>query len=105
MEPEENKQVDRLVDLKEAAAQLGYEPSGLYEIVKRTKAGKTGAQIQFFQIGTGPIKFKQEWLDEFVRANSIEPGQIVPAKKPKKRLQGSTRTNQVTIEPHWSLAV
>ncbi len=104
MKPEENKQVDRLLDLKEAAAQLGYEPSGLYEIVKRTKAGKAGPQIQFFQIGTGPIKFKQEWIDDFVLANSIEPGQITPATKPQ-RGRSVKACNQVKIEPHWSLAV
>jgi hypothetical protein len=100
MDPEENKQVDRLLDMKEAAAQLDYEPSGLYEIVKRTKAGKGGAQIQFFQIGTGPIKFKQEWIDEFVLANSIEPGQITPARRPKRQ-QRTVKGCPIRIDYQW----
>jgi hypothetical protein len=90
-----------MLNLPEAAAQLGYKPSGLHEIVKRTKAGKSGPQIQFFQIGSGPIKFRQEWLDDFVLSNSIEPGQITPAKRPKR----SKRTgsgSRIHIEPLWA---
>jgi hypothetical protein len=100
----ENAQPEKMLTLKEAAGQLGYKRSGLIEIVNRTKAGKPGPQIQFYQIGSGPIKFKQEWIDDFVIANSVEPGQIVPAKKPKRgRKPGPS--NYVQIPDHWSLAV
>ena len=53
MEPKENKQVDRLLDLDEAAEQLGYKPSGLYEIVKRTKKGKPGRKFSSFRLAPG----------------------------------------------------
>jgi hypothetical protein len=62
-----------LLTLEEAAAQLGYSASGLRKIVNSTKAGKSGAAIQFFQVGRGPIKFRQEWLDEFIDANATIP--------------------------------
>jgi hypothetical protein len=63
----------QLLTLEEAAAQLGYSASGLRKIVNNTKSGKCGAAIQFFQVGRGPIKFRQEWLDEFVEANATIP--------------------------------
>jgi hypothetical protein len=93
---------ERMLNMDEAAEYLGYKPSGLYEIVGRTKHGKAGAQLQFYQIGTGPIKFRREWLDEFVEANSIKPGEIVPAKKPQRgrRAVGG----RVPIEPIWATA-
>jgi hypothetical protein len=95
--------IERMLNLAEAAEQLGYEPSGLREIVHRTKYGKPGPQIQFYQIGNGHIKFRQEWLDLFVLQNSIAPGQIKPAKKQKRLTR--TVAEKVVIEPHWSLAV
>jgi hypothetical protein len=68
-----------LLTLEEAAAQLGYSASGLRKIVNSTKAGKGGAGILFFQVGRGPIKFRQEWLDEFVEANAVVPIRPRPA--------------------------
>jgi hypothetical protein len=62
-----------LLTLEEAAEQLGYSVSGLRKIVNSTKAGKIGPAIQFFQVGRGPIKFRQEWIDEFVEANAVIP--------------------------------
>jgi hypothetical protein len=62
-----------LLSLEDAAKLLGYTPSGLRKIVRRTREGKRGPTIQFFQVGTGPIRFKPEWLDEFVAANSTMP--------------------------------
>jgi hypothetical protein len=67
-----------LITLEEAAELLGYSASGLRKIVNRSKAGKIGGTIRFFQVGKGPIKFKREWLDDFVTANSTMPTQPRP---------------------------
>lgn len=74
---------DSLLSLEEAAELLGYSPSGLRKIVNRTRAGKLGATIRFFQIGNGPIKFKREWLDDFISANSVIPVQRRPKTDPQ----------------------
>src|SRR4051812_34666405 len=68
-----------MLSLDEAASLLGYTPSGLRKIVRRTRQGKCGATIQYFQIGQGPIRFKPEWLDDFVAANSYLPARPTPA--------------------------
>jgi len=62
---------DSLLNLQQAADYLGYKPSGLRKVVKR-------GDIRFVQVGQGPIKFRREWLDEFV-ANVNAP--TPPAKK------------------------
>ncbi len=53
---------DALVDLATAAELLGYKPAGLRKIVK---AGK----IRFVQNGRGPIRFRREWIDEYIQAS------------------------------------
>jgi hypothetical protein len=93
---------DDLLTLNQAATQLGYSTSGLRKIVNRTKEGRSGPQIQFFQIGGGRIKFRQEWLDEFVLSNSIEPGQVVFVRKPKRERKSAV-TNRSEVETHWGL--
>lgn len=61
-----------LISLDTAAAQLGYSESGLRKLIRR-KA------IQFFQVSPHTaIKFKQEWLDEFVESKSTKPSQPLP---------------------------
>jgi len=94
---------DKMLNLREAAEQLGYKPSGLREIVDRTRKGKQGATIQFFQVGKGPIRFKQDWLDEFVAANSIAPGQVTVQQRPRQRRKPFS-ANTVQIEKHWNIA-
>jgi hypothetical protein len=80
---------DPLLSLDEAAKLLGYSPSGLRKIVNRTKAGKQDAAIQFFQVGKGPIKFRREWIDDFIAANSVIPRQPRPRVEPQHlRLSG-----------------
>ena len=54
---------DALIDLAKAAELLGYKPAGLRKIVK-------AGQIRFIQNGNGPIKFRREWLDEYLQANN-----------------------------------
>jgi len=74
---------DSVLTLEEAAELLGYSTSGLRKIVNRTKAGKQGATIRFFQVGKGPIKFRRDWLNEFIDANSIMPIQRRPKVEPQ----------------------
>lgn len=72
-----------LLTLEQAAELLGYSASGLRKVVNRTKAGKIGGTIRFFQVGKGPIKFKREWLDDFVADNTTVPKQPRPRFVPK----------------------
>lgn len=67
-----------LISLSEAAELLGYSTSGLRKLVARRA-------IQFFQARPhSPIKFRREWLDEFVEAGSIKPGAPATAQKRRK---------------------
>jgi hypothetical protein len=68
-----------LVDLTAAASYLGYNAAGLRKIVKQKR-------IQYVQNGRGPIRFRREWLDEFIAANSRGPQSIerAPAQKRSK---------------------
>jgi hypothetical protein len=96
---------ERMLTVEEAARQLGYKPSGLYKIIGRTRKGKPGPQLQFYQLGKGPIKFKQQWLDDFIDDNSVIPGprsSSLSVKKPSRRLANGKR---IEIEPMWTLAV
>jgi hypothetical protein len=67
---------DRLLTLAQAADLLGMKASGLRKFDARTKRGTPGPQIQFFQIGEGPIKFRRQWIERFIEENSIKPGQV-----------------------------
>ena len=83
---------DYLISLDTAATQLGYSVSGLRKLIRK-KA------IQFFQISPhAAIKFRQEWLDEFVEAKTIKPSRPLPPKpKPKKvrpALPANVKANQ-----------
>ncbi|QDU42911.1 hypothetical protein Mal52_13800 [Symmachiella dynata] len=58
---------------------LGYTTKGLRKIIDRSRAKANGAHtsgptIRFFQTSKGaPIKFKSEWIEEFVERHTIEP--------------------------------
>lgn len=65
-----------LISLEDAAKLLDYSTSGLRKIVNRTKAGGQGPTIHFFQVGNGPIKFRSEWIDEFISANTLGPKRV-----------------------------
>lgn len=68
-----------MLSLNEAAAILGCSPSGLRKLVQRRA-------IRFFQLAKhSRIKFRREWLDEFIDAHSIAPG--APAKPMRQRRQ------------------
>lgn len=92
---------DNLLTLAQAAKLLSYEPGGLRKIVTRTAKGKPGPQIQFFQIGRGPIKFKREWLDDFVLANSVVPWQAMPRKQEQRKTRRSLNDNQFASSYQW----
>lgn len=73
-----------LIGLEEAANLLGYTPIGLRKIVNRSRdkaSGKTtaGPIIRFFQTcKSAPIKFKIEWIEEFIRRYSVDPDATPP---------------------------
>jgi hypothetical protein len=89
-------QGDELLTLNEAAKVLGYTASGLRRIVNRTKAGGQGPTINFLQVGQGPIKFRHEWLDEFIKANTLSPQGV--ERQPKKQPAPSP---VIVIEPRY----
>jgi hypothetical protein len=81
-----------LLNLAEAAALLGYAPSGLRKIVNRTKRGEQGGAIRFMQVGRGPIRFRRAWIEEFIEANTTGP-------KPVERSPVQRRSP--SIEPRF----
>lgn len=68
-----------LISLEKAALLLGYTPIGLRKIVNRSRdkaTGKTtsGPTIRFFQTcKSAPIKFRIEWIEEFIDRYSVDP--------------------------------
>jgi excisionase family DNA binding protein len=78
---------DSLIELKEAARILGYS-------VDRTRRLAKKGEIRHVQVGRGRIKFRREWLDECVSANSAGPRDI-------KRSPAQTRTTPVVIESRY----
>ena len=80
--------IAELLTLQEAASILGYSVKGLRKIVDRSRAKASGARtrgptIRFFQAVKGsPVKFRQEWLEEFIEQHTVNPSNGVP--KPRK---------------------
>jgi hypothetical protein len=67
-----------MLDLKGAAAYLGYRPEGLRKLARQRL-------IMFAQNGRGPLRFRREWLDEFIASNVGGPKEIVRlATKPRR---------------------
>jgi excisionase family DNA binding protein len=60
---------DASIGLAEAAKRLGYQPEGLRRLVKQKR-------IKYVQHGQGRIKFRREWLDEYINANTSGPDDI-----------------------------
>jgi excisionase family DNA binding protein len=69
---------DRLLHVKEAAQYLGYDAAGLRKLVKQKR-------ITYVQNGRGPIKFRREWLDDFIRQNKGGPKDIERSPAQKRR--------------------
>ena len=72
-----------MLDIEEVAQQLGCTVSGVRKVVAR-------GEIRYFQHGKrGRLKFKPEWVEEFVCKHTVAPKDETPQKarpKPKKRL-------------------
>ncbi len=83
-----NKQM-KLLSLQEAADALGYTVKGLRKIVDRSRDKANGARtrgptITFFQTTKGaPVKFKPEWIEEFVADHTFSSGK--PKTKTRKK--------------------
>ena len=77
-----------LLNLDEAVALLGYKPIGLRKIVDRSRAktqgrNVSGPTIRFFQTcKCASIKFRREWIDEFIDQHSVDPGKAVSVSTP-----------------------
>jgi len=62
-----------------SVAKFGYTEKGFRKIIDRSRAAAKGElvrgpTIKFFQPGKrAPIKFRQEWIDEFIDDNTVEP--------------------------------
>jgi excisionase family DNA binding protein len=75
-----------LIGLADAAKILGYRADGLRRLVKQKR-------IKYVQHGQGRIKFRREWLDEYISANSSGPQDIKrsPAQRRKVRMDFEPR--------------
>src|SRR5690242_5289734 len=85
--------MSELLSLKEAAELLGYKGDhALRQIVERSRAKARGATtkgptIKFVQPSKkSPIRFKREWLMEFIDEHTIDPSRaVVAAQKPERK--------------------
>lgn len=91
----------KLLSIQEAAGALGYTVKGLRKIVDRSRARAHGARtrgpvIRFFQTVKGaPVKFKPEWIDEFVEACTVDPLNGV---QPKRQRTETRRKASLTSD-------
>lgn len=91
-----------LLSIAEAARRLGYTVDGLRKIVDRSRSRRAGANthgptIKFFQASPhSSIKFRPEWIDEFIDQHTCDPSKGVtmpnatnrkPATKPKSAVE------------------
>jgi len=71
-----------LLNMKQGAIRLGYSPSGMRKLIERSKRRLEGypvkgPTIRFFQPSPGDeIKFRPEWLDEFIDACTHDPEKV-----------------------------
>jgi excisionase family DNA binding protein len=72
--PPDEKPQGALLTLAEAAEYLGYKPAGLRKLAK-------AGSVRFVQNGTGPLRFRREWLDEYVASNNASGVKRSPARK------------------------
>ncbi|MAT72863.1 MAG: hypothetical protein CMJ58_25565 [Planctomycetaceae bacterium] len=68
-----------MLTIAEAAERLGYTVKGLRNIVERSRARAQGRStrgpvIKFMQVSRkSPILFREEWIEEFIDACTIDP--------------------------------
>lgn len=83
--------MNSLLTLPEAAEALGYTVKGLRKIVDRSRAkangGRTrGPTIKFFQPMPGsPIRFREEWIEEFIEENTTDPANGAPPARKRRQ--------------------
>jgi hypothetical protein len=84
--PSTDRDSEALIGLPEAATILGYQVDRLRRLAKQK-------QIKYVQHGQGRIKFRREWLDEFINSNSSGPQEIKrsPAQRRKVRMDFEPR--------------
>lgn len=84
--PSTERDSGALIGLPEAAKILGYQVDRLRRLAKQK-------QIKYVQHGQGRIKFRREWLDEFIDSNSRGPQDIKrsPAQRRKVRMDFEPR--------------
>lgn len=94
----------QLIGLREAARMLGYTEKGLRKIVARSRARVAGARthgptIKFFQTAKGAaVRFRPEWIEEFINENTVDPSQPVETSgghARKKRLSPTSALSQL----------
>ncbi len=75
-----------LMTINQAADYLGYSVSGLRKLVNR-------GIIRYFQATEGAaLKFKREWLDDFIEANTKPSEQKESAKRRSPKFDPSVWT-------------
>ena len=85
------KIIKPMLGLVEVAQILGYTTKGLRKIVDRSRAKRQGVRtrgptIKFFQTAKGaPIKFKRDWIEEFIAQHTVDPSASIDVAKPVKR--------------------
>ena len=75
-----------LLSLKQAANLLGCSPKGVRVLIDRTRRSKPGG-IQFCQVGRGRIRFRREWIDQFIDKHTSYPP-IAPSQQTHGRNWG-----------------
>lgn len=86
-----------LLSLGQAAEAIGYTVKGFRKIVDRSRAKSRGARtrgptIKFFQTSKGaPIKFRPEWIEEFIDQHASDPDSPVVTERPAKRRKTAQR--------------
>lgn len=75
-----------MLSIKQAAEYLGYSVSGLRKLVSR-------GLIRYFQARDGAaLRFRQEWLDDFIDANTKPAEQKERAKRQAPQFDPSVWT-------------
>lgn len=85
--PIANPDSGALIGLAEAARILGYQADGLRKLVKQKR-------IKYVQHGQGRIKFRREWLNNYIDSNSSGPQDI-------KRSPAQRRRPPVNFKPRY----
>lgn len=68
-----------MLGIEDAAEQLGCTVSGVRKIVAR-------GEIRYFQHGKrGTLRFKPEWIEEFIAQHTHAPGNQPPPRMPARR--------------------